>query len=392
MTDWKCTHAKHCCYPREMFSHLRWIGVVGMSALGPLLGSACGAHAANNTTEPATASAPSTRPAPKPAPARDPREVAGQAHFGDLVRLAQELDSSGHGHSESGCLLRGTEPLHFEADLSLSVRPLPPVSEHAKEVMDERSGVLTVVSPWGTVGAAQSELADAILLPFTTTSPGAVKLPTVALFAARDGVYLRAAKGLLPGAPASALSPDEAGSWLARIAEPAAVYVTAERAFELRKLTELLKRVPNRHEVGLAVALPKGTRLPAAAADGGEGLCPQGLPEPAAGDAEGSLDASAAQSALAPLREAALSCALSSGGKALLGGKLVLALRISPEGRAREACFVSDAISEPMLRRCLLSSVHDLPLPAPKPNGFADVHLPLQIELAGPKPQLASCN
>jgi hypothetical protein len=168
--------------------------------------------------------------------------------------------------------------------------------------------------------------------------------------------------------------------------------VTAERAIALRRLSELLKLVPNRHEVALAVALPKATRLPPPVADSGEGLCLNGLSEPAATEEEGSVDAAAAQRALAPLREAALSCALSSGGKALLGGKLVLGLRIGADGRAREACFVSDAIAEPVLRRCLLSSVRNLALPAPKPAGFADVHLPLQIELAGPKPQRASCN
>lgn len=365
-----------------------------MSAFAALLGSACAAHSSSVSAEsnPATPRAqPAQAEVKKPTP-RDPRELSGQAHFGDLVRLAEELDSSGNGHSETGCLLRGTEPLHFEADLSLSVRPLPPASEHAKEVMDDRSGALTVVSPWGTIGGAQNDLSDAILLPFTTTSPSAVKLPTVALFAATDGVYLRGAKALLPGAPTTALSPDEVGSWLARIQQPSAVYVTAERAVELRKLNELLKLVPNRHEVALAVALPKATRLPAPPADSSEGKCAQGLPEPAAGEVEGSLDVAAVQSAFAPLRAAALTCATNTGGKALLGGKLVLALRIGADGRAREACFVQDAIAEPVLRRCLLSSVRDLHLPAPKPTGFADVHLPLQIELAGPQPQRASCN
>lgn len=385
---------KHCCYPRAMRTHLRFFGVVGMSALATLQGSACGAHSSAVSAEsnPATPPAHSAQAEVKKPTPRDPRELSGQAHFGDLVRVAEELDSSGNGHSETGCLLRGTEPLHFEADLSLSVRPLPPASERAKDVMDDRSGALTVVSPWGTIGGAQSDQSDAILLPFTTTSPGAVKLPTVALFAASDGVYLRVGKTLLPGAPTTAISPEEAGAWLARLQQPAAVYVTAERAVELRKLAELLKLIPNRHEVALAVALPKATRLPAPAADNGEGMCTQGLSEPAAAEVEGSLDAAAVRSALAPLREAALSCAVNSGGKALLGGKLVLALRIGPDGRAREACFVEDAISEPVLRRCLLSSVRDLALPVPKPAGFADVHLPLQIELAGPKPQRASCN
>jgi hypothetical protein len=369
-----------------MHAHVRWAA----AGLG-LLQASCAAHSSVASPESTPAAAQTSQAEAKRAPVRDPRELSGQAHFADLVRLAQELDSSGRGHSESGCLLRGTEPLHFEADLSLSVRPLPPVSEHAKEVLDDRAGGITVVSPWGTVGG-QTEPSDAILLPFTTTSPDAVKLPTVALFATREGVYLRAAKGVIQGLPLTAVSPEDAGSWLARVTEPAAIYVTAERALELRRLTELLKLVPNRHEVALAVALPKATRLPAATADNGEGLCLNGLSDPAESEVEGNLDVAAAQSALAPLREAALSCALSSGGKALLGGKLVLGLRIGPDGRAREACFVSDAIAEPVLRRCLLSSVRDLPLPTPKPVGFADVHLPLQIELAGPKPQRASRN
>lgn len=364
---------------------LRW-AIVTLA----LLHSSCAAHASVPSPAPTPTASEPARAEVKRTPVRDPRELSGQAHFADLVRLAQELDSSGKGHSEAGCLLRGTEPLHFAADLSLSVRPLPPVPEHLTEVMDDRSGAITVISPWGSV-AGGSEPSDAVLLPFTTTSPGAVKLPTVALFATRAGVYLRAAKQVIPGRPSTPMSPDEAGGWLARVDEPVAVYVTAERAFELRRLNELLKLVPNRHEVALAVALPRATRLPAPTADSGEGLCPTGLPEPAASDIDGSLDAAAVQRALAPLREAALNCALSSGGKALLGGKLVLGLRIGPEGGVREGCFVHDGIGEPVLRRCLLSSVRNLPLPAPSPAGFADVHLPLQLQLAGPKPQRASC-
>jgi hypothetical protein len=370
-----------------MLKHHRWLAL--------LLSTASGAHTAAATSEsqPVAPTAATNRPAEtKAAPPPDPRELSGQAHFGDLVRLAGELDSRNQAHSEAGCLLRGTEPLHFEADLSLSVRPLPPVSEHASEVMEDRSGTLTVMSAWGNAGASAKEQPDAILLPFTTTSPGAVKLPTVALFATAQGVYLRGAKSLLPGAPTTALSPDQAGAWLARLSDPAAIYVTAERTLELRRLVELLKLIPNQHEVALAVALPKGTKLPAPAADGGEGLCPEGLPDPGAKEVEGNLDPAAVRSALTPLKDAALSCAISSGGKALLGGKLVLALRIGADGRAHQACFVSDAISEPLLRRCLLAHVHDLALPAPSPAGFADVHLPLQLELAGPKPQRATCN
>lgn len=366
-----------------MLSHLRPLSMVALVA--------CGAHAdgATRPAQPSTASAskPTTQMTAAPAPAPDPRELSGQAHFGDLVRLAQALDSSDKGHSEAGCLLRGTEPLKFEADLSLSVRPLPPAPDHVAEGIGDKLGTVTVMSPWQTL---PGDLPDATLLPFTTTSPNAVKRPTLALFATREGAFLRGPRDLL-AAPPSALSPDEAGAWLARLNEPAAVYVTADRALDLRRLVEVLKRIPDRHEVALAVALPAGTRLPPPATDSGEGLCEQGLPDPEPGQTEGGLDPRAAQGALAPLRGAALSCALSTGGRALLGGKLMLALRVGKDGRAHAACFVSDEVREPLLRRCLLASVRDLPLPTPSPAGFVDVHVPLQLELAGPKPQRASC-
>ena len=161
-----------------------------------MLCSACGAHSAAATSE-SQPTVPSTKPAEtKPVKPPDPRELSGQAHFNDLVRLAAELDSTNNAHSEAGCLLRGSEPVRFEADLSLSVRPLPPVSEHASEVMEDRSGSITVMSAWGTsgtsgtsgsAGASSKDQPDAILLPFTTTSPGAVKLPTLARFAPAPG-------------------------------------------------------------------------------------------------------------------------------------------------------------------------------------------------------------
>src|ERR1700712_5813290 len=99
-----------------MVTHLRWLAL--------LLSSACGAHSAAASSElqpvmpttPTTPSEPNSKPEAKAAKPPDPRELAGQAHFSDLVRLAQELDASNSAHSESGCLLRGTEPLHFEAD------------------------------------------------------------------------------------------------------------------------------------------------------------------------------------------------------------------------------------------------------------------------------------
>ena len=158
------------------------------------------------------------------------------------------------------------------------------------------------------------------------------------------------------------------------------------------RFAELLRGIPNRFEVALAVALPKETRLPPPAAASTELLCPDGLPAPAHGEHEGDLDAASARTAFGPLREAALSCALATGGRALLGGRLVLGLRIGADGKAAQLCFVSDAIAEPQLRRCLVSAARDLSLPTPHPAGFVDLNVPLEIALEGPTQQRTSCD
>ena len=352
--------------------------------------SACASAPQPAPSAPAAARVAST---PVPAAAssskdEDKRVLTDSATFGDLVRLAQELDSAGEAHSEAGCLLRGTNGLRLSADLSLAARPLPSAPERPAEAVLEQPGSISVMSTWGPV---RGEVTDSVLLAFTTTRPDAVKLPAIALFVTRGGVLVRGAAPELR-VQLSALSPDATGSLLASLPGPGMLYVTADRSLALRNVHALLRLIPNRYEVALAVALPKGTRLPEAAADTREGRCPEGLPEPAPGEAEGSLSESAARAAVSPLREAALSCALSAGGRALLGGRVTLAMRVGKEGRAREACVVEDAIGEPLLRRCLISAARDLSLPAPSPAGFADLHLPLQIALTGPAAQRATCD
>lgn len=336
--------------------------------------------------EPPRAAEPS-KPGASPSKDEDKRHLDESATFGDLVRLAQELDSAGEAHSDSGCLLRGANGLRLSADLSLAARPLPSASDRPAEAALDQAGSLPIMTTWGPV---HGELAEPVLLAFTTTSPDAVKVPGIALLVTAGGVLVRGSAPELR-AQLSALSPDATGTLLAGLSAPATVYVTADRALPLRNVLSLLRLIPNRYEVALAVALPKGTRLPAAVSDTREGLCPQGLPEPAASDSEGSIDESSVRAALEPLREAALTCALSTGGRALLGGRLVLALRVGTNGRAREACLVQDSIGEPLLRRCLISAARDLSLPTPSPAGFADLHLPLQIALTGPSAQRASC-
>jgi hypothetical protein len=182
-----------------------------------------------------------------------------------------------------------------------------------------------------------------------------------------------------------------AGTLLTQLPEPAIVYVSAEAGVQLSRLVAALRSVPNRFEVALAVALPKGTRLPAPAAASSELSCPDGLPAPADSEPEGSLDPAQLRAVLAPLRDASLSCALSAGGRALQGGRLELGIRIGADGRPRDVCTVRDAIGEALLRRCVVAAARELQFPAPNPPGFVDVQLPLELALEGPAAQRALC-
>jgi hypothetical protein len=318
----------------------------------------------------------------------DPRALPVHATFADLVDAARKLDGAGEGHSAAGCLLRGASvPTRLEADLLPGARPLPTVEAELGPTLEQQSGAIAVLSAWGNVAGEPGP----ILLAFTTTTPAAIKLPVIALFMTRSGTFVRAADPAVR-AQTKALSASDATTLLSQLQTPAAVYVTAERDTPLSGLAELLRGIPNRFEVALAIALPKQTRLPPTAAASTELLCPDGLPAPARGEREGGLDTEAARAAFVPLREAALSCALATGGRALLGGRLVLGLRIGADGKAAQLCFVSDAIAEPQLRRCLLSAARDLSLPTPQPAGFVDLNVPLEIALEGPSRQRISCD
>lgn len=286
-------------------------------------------------------------------------------------------------------MLRVSAPARLEADLAVAARPLPPAPEQCERAVADSVGAVPVISAWGN---RPGESDDGVLVAFTTTTPKAVKNPAVGMFVTTDGVLLRAADPSIRAKP-EAMTPDQAGVLLSSLAGAATIYATADRDLPLAQLLEAVELVPTRFEVALAVALPKGTKLPTLTPPPSRASdrCPDGLPPPAASEHEGELSGAAAQSSVGPLREHALSCALSTGGRALLGGRLVLALRIADNGRAREACFVSDEIDEPLLRRCLVSAARDLAFPTPSPAGFADLQVPLQIELEGPAAQRPRC-
>jgi hypothetical protein len=348
--------------------------------LGSLTG--CATAAAPAPKQPKTA-----QPAAATA-AEDLRALPPDATFDDLVRATRNLDQASTTQSTEGCLLRGQAPARLSADLLLSLKPLPTPPETIGEWVEGDPGVPTVLTAWDRVPGTS----PLTLAAFTTTTAAAVQGKPVVLIMTRRGTYLRTQASSL-AQRTGLLAHQAVGGWLAQLtaSDTTSVYVTAEARVPLADLRALLQSIPDRFEVALAVTLPKGTQLPPDAPPSQELLCPDGLPEPAEGVPEGDIDGVALRDAMQPLREAALSCAQSTGGRAALGGRLVLALRVGADGRTAHACFVEDEVHDAMLRRCLASSAHSLALPKPAPAGFVDVALPLHIDLVGLSKQRAVC-
>ncbi|HKP58040.1 MAG TPA: hypothetical protein VJV78_15015 [Polyangiales bacterium] len=364
-------------FPARLVGCAHWLALAACATSG--------AGAPPTTPQP-TAAEPAPTAQTRPTPIS--RLLPQGATFADVVDIARALDAADHTRSEGGCLISNGPPRQFAADVLAGARPLPEVPRELASLLQKAAGAPAVITAWGNT---PGELPDVALLAFTTTTPRSAKLPAVAMLLTGPGVFVRGAAMPLRAHP-EALTPEAAATLLADLPDHAIVYVSAEAGVPVEQLVSALRSVPDRFEIGLAVALPKGTRLPAPTTKGNELSCPEGLPEPAADAVEGSLEASALRQVLAPLRDAGLSCALSIGGLALQGGRLELGLRVSPDGRARELCMVDDTIGEPLLRRCIIEAARSLTFPAPSPAGFVDVQLPMELTLEGPSAQRALCD
>lgn len=301
--------------------------------------------------------------------------------------LARNLDAANHTQSQEGCLLALGPAARLGADVLLAIRPLADPPKELATLLLRAAGPPTIFTAWGS---SPGELPDIALAAFTTTTAASAKAAAVAVFATAQGAFVRGAQLPLRAHP-EALEVGAAGALLAQLPDPVIAYVTAESATPVEQVANLLRSLPNRFEVALAVALPNGTRLPAATPHSQELSCPDGLPEPKADEPEGALDPAALRTVLAPLRDAALKCALSTGGQALQGGRLELGIRIAADGRPGELCMVRDEIDELVLRRCVIEAARALRFPAPNPPGFVDLQLPLELALTGPAAQRPLC-
>jgi hypothetical protein len=317
------------------------------------------------------------------APADDPRQLGADATFTDLLRAARTLDDRRDQRSDAGCLVRPPSAgrgWRLEADLAVAVRPLRNAPDDLDELLSADGSPVDVLSRWGARGPG--EPAHPTFAAVTTTLPP--QRPTARVWVVTDrGVYVRSTD-----APTEATAPGSVDEAVAALGDPAslgALFVSAEGGLPLSRLAEVLEAVPDdlAGRVGLAVALEPGTRLPETPQGEEEAAedahCPDGLPALAEDAPVGSLRPQVIVSSLGPLRQGAEICVGTTGGPGAAGGRVVMALRIGPDGRVEEACAVEDETNDPALRACLANAARATAFPAPDPPGHVDVQLPLVL-------------
>ncbi len=344
--------------------------------LGALLFCACGGAPATQAPpaqSPASVSASPAATAAAPAPERP------LATFGDLVDTASARVLAGADAATAPCLLAARGGGHV-----LSAELMPALSELAEPADDldaqlrAARGPVRALTAWGQSGAIDPDLAIAA---FTALPPQSLRAAVVAIVLTDEGAYLRFGAGGSSDADGPLPIASVVPRLLARPeAAQAVLFVTAESAIPLGDLAGLLRLLPHGRDVALAQLLPQGTRLPVLAGPTPPArACPDGLPEPAPGRAEGQLATETVGAALAPLRDSASACLVNAQGAARAGGRLAIALRIDERGGVEDACLLEDGIADSGLATCVLGSARALRLPAPQPPGFVDVHLPLAL-------------
>lgn len=318
------------------------------------------------------------------APGNDPRALGPTATFADVVAAARLLDDRSAADSTEGCLFRGDaapgSAFRVEADVAVAVRPLSDPAPNLLPRLRRAAGAVAVLSRWGRAGP------DGGTMAFSTfTSAAPPEGPSIVLAITEAGVLLRSTEGAVPTGHEGPFPAADVAAHLAAAAPSNAgmLVVTASPTTPLPGLRAILLSLPPRlaARVALGVVLAADTTLPAgprppAAVD--DGLCDDGLPEPAAEQVETSPDASAVLGALASFRENAAACVSAAGAGAARGGRLEILLRAGAGGAVEAACAHRDTVGDAALRACVLGSARSARLPAPTDErGFYDVALPL---------------
>lgn len=329
-----------------------------------------------------------TTPSPSPqstqheaTPARvvtSPRDLAANATFADLVAAARRQDDLRDQDSTAGCLLRVGASYRLEADLAAAVRPLP----EAPTSLDTHADAVAVLTRYGTIGPADASLG---FVAFTTTQPVDHAEAAVLIVQGHELFVARTSERRAQPIEASAIAALDDGHTL--------LFVTATARTSVGDLSSVLRAIPASMagRVGLAVALPSGTRLAAVGtateAPPSEAICTLSTTEEPPGD----LSVDAIRAGVQPLIARAETCVGTSEGRGALGGRVVLSMRIGAHGEVSEACISEDPTDDGVLRACLVRAARALSFAAPT-NGTVDVDLPLVLASGVAHRQRALCD
>lgn len=346
--------------------------VLALAACASQSGTAPHARTAGNSQAPAASG-------PRAAPDAL-RELAPDATFADLVRAARALAKHGSA-TRPQCLLSEAAPgYRLDAELLSALDPIPDPPAELDAALQANQGRLAALSAWGVLGAPD---ATVVLASFTGIAPQDLRANPSALLLTENGAYLRSAARASTEADGP-LPPEGA---LNRLKEDATLgvgplFVSAEAGVPLAAVAALLQALAPERSVALAVALPFGTRLPAASAELGALACPDGLPEVSDERPEGGLDAAALSAALRAVVPDAERCLANARGPGRAGGALTLALRIGATGTVEHACAVGGDLNDAGLVACVIEVARNARYPVPSPAGFVDVHAPLRLSPA----------
>ena len=316
--------------------------------------------------------------AESPALSSDPRVLAGDATYQELVVRARTLEGE-PAPADERCVARVSGAgLELVAEVVPAVRPIADAPTSLDARLEGGAGSFVALTRWGRVGSG-----SLVLAAFTPVAP-VVDEPVLAVLVGRRGLYLRSTSTELSAAQRGPFPLSELGPSLAALGSTGSpVLVTADAAVAIATLRGVLDVLATRgRKTALASVLPESTRLPdepPAPANADAGRC-EALPELASDAAEGSLPIEAIRRGLENLRGAVPSCvAASSSSRVARGGRLAVLLRIGATGAVEAACAREDAIGEPAFRGCVLEAARALRFDLPSPAGSVDVAIPLVV-------------
>lgn len=358
---------------------------VSITAGLALLLHAC---ATTGTPEPSQPQQPAAPDSSEKANAASPRLLDGRATFADLVRAARSLASSDLAGSSAGCLLgRDGDDFVLAADLMPSLERMPDPPTDLGERFERAAEPIAVLTAWGIAGTPGA--GASIVAAFTATPPSALQAAPVLLVLDGERAFVRGgATGSV--ADATELPIPAAVARAKQLAASAPLYVTATASFALEDLRTVLAQLdasPTAN-VALAVLLPTDTVLPNAAPQVSTELCPTGLPEVDENTPLGDLSREAVMPALAEIKDDVAPCLTSLR---VASTRIVLALRVGPNGGVQSACFMDAGALDPRTASCVLLVAGAVHTAVPNPLGVVDLHLPLTLESVPMPAQRALC-